>query len=266
MRQPPNAFKAGLARGEAQIGLWLSLAHAYGAEMLATTGFDWLLIDAEHAPNDLRSVLAQLQAVAPFPVSAIVRPVLGDTALIKQYLDIGAQTLLVPMVHTAEQARAVVAATRYAPRGTRGLGSQMARVSRWSQVTGYIEHADDEICVLVQAESKEAIANLEAIAAVEGIDGVFFGPADLSASMGHLGRPDDPQVLAAIDAGIATVLAAGKAPGIITTDPEVARRYLEAGVLFVAVGVDADLLVRAANRLAARFKRPGAASPGDPAR
>jgi 4-hydroxy-2-oxoheptanedioate aldolase len=255
MQHPRNAFKAALARREAQIGLWLSLADAYVAEMMATSGFDWLLIDAEHAPNDLRCVLAQLQAVAPYPVSAIVRPVLGDIALIKQYLDIGAQTLLVPMVHTAEQARAVVAATRYAPRGTRGLGSQMARVSRWSQVPGYIEHADDEICVLVQAESKEALANLEAIAAVDGVDGVFFGPADLSASMGHLGRPDDPEVLAAIDAGIATVLAAGKAPGIISTDPKVSERYLQSGVRFVAVGVEADLLINAAVTLAARFKR-----------
>ncbi|MGZ5155700.1 MAG: 4-hydroxy-2-oxoheptanedioate aldolase [Caldimonas sp.] len=254
MQHPRNAFKAALSRREAQIGLWLSLADAYVAEIMATSGFDWLLIDAEHAPNDLRSVLAQLQAVAPYPVSAIVRPVLGETALIKQYLDIGAQTLLVPMVHTAEQARAVVAATRYAPRGTRGLGSQMARVSRWSQVPGYIEHGDDEICVLVQAESKEALANLEAIAAVDGVDGVFFGPADLSASMGHLGRPDDPEVLAAIDAGMATVLAAGKAPGIIATDAKRAAHYLKAGAVFVAVGVDAGLLVHAASALAARFK------------
>lgn len=255
MKQPRNAFKAALARGEAQIGLWLSLADAYVSEMVATTGFDWLLIDAEHAPNDLRSVLAQLQAVAPYPVSAVVRPVLGDTALIKQYLDVGVQSLLVPMVHSAAQATDVVAATRYAPRGTRGLGSQMARVSRWSQIAGYIEHADDEICVLVQAESKQAMANLDAIVAVDGVDGVFFGPADLSASMGYLGQPDHPEVLSAIDDGIATVLAAGKAPGIIATDPKVAERYLRAGARFVAVGVEADLLIRAAGKLAARFKR-----------
>lgn len=255
MQQPRNAFKAALARGEAQIGLWLSLADPYVSEMVATTGFDWLLIDAEHAPNDLRSVLAQLQAVAPYPVSAVVRPVLGDTALIKQYLDVGVQSLLVPMVHSAAQATDVVAATRYAPRGTRGLGSQMARVSRWSQIAGYIEHADDEICVLVQAESKQAMANLDAIVAVDGVDGVFFGPADLSASMGYLGQPDHPEVLSAIDDGIATVLAAGKAPGIIATDPKVAERYLRAGARFVAVGVEADLLIRAAGKLAARFKR-----------
>ena len=255
MKQPHNAFKAALARREAQIGLWLSLADAYVAEMVATAGFDWLLIDAEHAPNDLRSVLAQLQAVAPYPVSAVVRPVQGDTALIKQYLDAGVQSLLVPMVHTAEQATVVVAATRYPPRGTRGLGGAMSRVTRWSRIEGYVAHAHDEICVLVQAESKAAMANLEAIAAVDGVDGVFFGPADLSASMGHLGQPDHPEVRAAIDAGIATVLAAGKAPGIIDTDPKVAERYLKAGALFVAVGVEADLLIRAAAELAKRFKR-----------
>lgn len=255
MKQAHNAFKAGLARREPQIGLWLSLADAYVAEMIATAGFDWLLIDAEHAPNDLRTVLAQLQALAPYPVSAVVRPVVGNTALIKQYLDAGVQSLLVPMVHNAAQAAEVVAATRYAPRGTRGLGGAMARVTRWSRVEDYVPHAHDEICVLVQAESKEAIANLAAIAAVDGVDGVFFGPADLSASMGHLGEPDHPEVLATIDAGIATVLAAGKAPGIISTDPKVSERYLRAGVRFVAVGVEADLLIRAAVDLAARFKR-----------
>ncbi len=255
MKQPHNAFKAALARGDAQVGLWLSLADAYVAEMIATAGFDWLLIDAEHAPNDLRTVLAQLQAVAPYPVSAVVRPVVGNTALIKQYLDVGVQSLLVPMVHSAAQAAEVVAATRYAPRGTRGLGGAMARVTRWSRIDDYVAHAHDEICVLVQAESKEAMANLAAIAAVDGVDGVFFGPADLSASMGHLGEPDHPEVLAAIDAGIATVLAAGKAPGIISTDPKVSERYLRAGALFVAVGVEADLLIRAAVDLAARFKR-----------
>ncbi len=255
MKQPHNALKAALARGQAQVGLWLSLADAYVAEMIATAGFDWLLIDAEHAPNDLRTVLAQLQAVAPYPVSAVVRPVVGNTALIKQYLDAGVQSLLVPMVHNAAQAAEVVAATRYAPRGTRGLGGAMARVTRWSRVDDYVAQADDEICVLVQAESIEAMADLAAIAAVDGVDGVFFGPADLSASMGHLGEPDHPEVLAAIDAGIVTVLAAGKAPGIISTDPKVSERYLRAGVLFMAVGVEADLLIRAAVDLAARFKR-----------
>ena len=259
MKLPVNAFKAALARKEAQIGLWVGLADAYAAELLATTGFDWLLIDGEHAPNDVRSALAQLQAIAPYPVSGIVRPVQGDTALIKQYLDAGALTLLVPMVHTAAQATQVVAATRYAPRGIRGLGSALARASRWNTVEGYVEHADEEICVLVQVESTEGLANLDAIAAVEGVDGVFFGPADLSASMGHLGRMRHPDVLKAIDEGIARVLRAGKAPGILATDPDQARYYLAAGALFVAVGLDTTLLSRSAIELAASFK---SGSPG----
>lgn len=255
MKLPVNAFKAALARRQAQIGLWVGLASPYAAELLATTGFDWLLIDGEHAPNDVPSVLAQLQAVAPYPVSAIVRPVDGSTPLIKQYLDIGVQTLLVPMVHSAAQAEQIVAATRYAPRGARGLGSALARASRWNSVDGYVQHADEEICVLVQVESVEGLANLRAIAGVDGVDGVFFGPADLSASMGHLGEPDHADVLAAIDGGIAAVLKVGKAPGILATDPASARRYLKAGALFVGVGLDTTLLAASARALAASFRR-----------
>ncbi|MEO8835536.1 MAG: 4-hydroxy-2-oxoheptanedioate aldolase [Caldimonas sp.] len=254
MKLPVNAFKAALARKDAQIGLWLGLADPYVAELLATAGFDWLLIDGEHAPNDVRSALAQLQAVAPYPVSPIVRPVDGNTALIKQYLDIGAQTLLVPMVHTAAQAAQVVAATRYAPRGTRGLGSALARASRWTGIDDYVERADEEICVLVQVESTQGIAELDAIAATEGVDGVFFGPADLSASMGHLNHARHPDVLRTIDDGIAAVLRAGKAPGILAPDPAEAKRHLANGALFVAVGLDATLLARSARALAADFK------------
>jgi 4-hydroxy-2-oxoheptanedioate aldolase len=255
MKQPVNAFKAAMKRGEAQIGLWVGLADPYVAELLATAGFDWLLIDGEHAPNDVRSALAQLQALAAYPVSAVVRPVEGRTAFIKQYLDIGALTLLVPMVDDAAQAAEIVAATRYAPRGVRGLGSALARASRWSGIDEYVQHADEEICVLVQVESARGIANVAEIAAVEGVDGVFFGPADLSASMGHLGRPQHPEVRKAIDDGIAAVRAAGKAPGILATDPALARGYLAAGALFVAVGLDTALLGRSARALAAEFGR-----------
>jgi len=255
MKLPVNAFKAALGRGEAQVGLWLALADPYAAELVATAGFDWLLVDGEHVPNNVQTVLAQLQALAPYPVSAIVRPVEHNTALIKQYLDIGVLTLLVPMVHTAAQAAEVVAATRYAPRGVRGLGSAITRASRWNNVEGYVEHADEEICVLVQVESAEGLANVAAIAATEGIDGVFFGPADLSASMGHLGNASHPEVLRAIDDGIAAVLAAKKAPGILATSPERARGYLAAGALFVAVGFDTAILARGARALAADFGR-----------
>ena len=255
MKLPANAFKAALRRREAQIGCWLALADPYAAEVVATAGFDWLLVDGEHVPNSVRSMLGQLQALAPYPVSAIVRPVEASTALIKQVLDIGVLTLLVPMVHTPAQAAEVVAATRYAPRGVRGLGSAITRAARWNNVEGYVERADEEICVLVQVESAEGIANVAAIAATGGIDGVFFGPADLSASMGHLGHPSHPDVLQAIDDGIAAVLAAGKAPGILATNPERARRYLAAGALFVAVGFDTTILARGARALAADFGR-----------
>ena len=183
MQLPVNAFKAALARREPQIGLWLALASPYAAEVVATAGFDWLLVDGEHVPNNVQTVLAQLQALAPYPTSPIVRPVEHDPALIKQYLDIGVLTLLVPMVHSAAQAAEVVAATRYAPRGIRGLGSAITRASRWNNVGGYVEHAERELCVLVQVESAEGIANVAAIARTEGVDGVFFGPADLSASI-----------------------------------------------------------------------------------
>jgi 4-hydroxy-2-oxoheptanedioate aldolase len=262
MKLPANAFKAALARREAQIGLWVGLADPYAAELLATAGFDWLLIDGEHAPNDVRSLVGQLQAVAPYPVSAVVRPIEASTPVIKQVLDIGALTVLLPMVHTAAQAAEIVAATRYAPRGVRGLGSALTRASRWNGVEGYVQHADDEICVLVQIESTEGLANVAGIAATEGVDGVFFGPADLSASMGHRGQPGHPDVQRAIAEGIATVRAAGKAPGILTADPKLARQYLDAGALFVAIGVDTSLLVRAATDLLREFDKVPAAAVG----
>ncbi|WP_298364256.1 4-hydroxy-2-oxoheptanedioate aldolase [Azospirillum sp.] len=257
MKTPENAFKRAMAAGAPQYGLWLGLADAYCAEIAAGSGFDWLLIDGEHAPNDLRGVLAQLQAIAAYPTShPIVRPVIGDTALIKQMLDLGVQTLLIPMVETAEQAAALVAATRYPPDGVRGVGSALARASRWNRFPHYLAEADAEICLLVQVESLRGLENLDAIAAVPGVDGVFFGPADLSASMGLRGQPNHPTVRAAIEQGMARVRQAGKAPGVLATDETVARAYLAAGALFVGVGVDTTLYARAASALAARFRDP----------
>jgi 4-hydroxy-2-oxoheptanedioate aldolase len=255
MQMPVNSFKQALRNGRPQIGLWVGLADSYVAELLATTGFDWLLIDAEHAPNDPRGVLRQLQAVAPYPVHAIVRPVHGSVELIKSYLDLGVQTLLIPMVETAEQAALVVAATRYPTAGIRGVGSALARSSRWNQIDGYLQRSDQQMCVLVQVESIAALGNLQAIAAVPGVDGVFFGPADLSASMGLIGKPTDPAVQAAIAQGIATVVKVGKAAGCLSSDNQIARDYLAQGATFVAVGVDTSLLVKAASQLAAAFKR-----------
>ncbi|WAH60928.1 4-hydroxy-2-oxoheptanedioate aldolase [Pseudomonas silvicola] len=249
-----NTFKQRLSSGQAQIGLWLGLADPYCAELAANAGFDWLLIDGEHAPNDLRSLLGQLQAVAPYASQPVIRPVIGDTALIKQVLDIGVQTLLVPMVESAEQARELVRATRYPPFGVRGVGSALARASRWNTVPGYLDQADEQMCLLVQIENREGLANLDAIAAVEGVDGVFIGPADLSAAMGHRGNPGHPEVQAAIEDAIVRIQQAGKAAGILSADEKLARRYLELGAAFVAVGVDTTVLMRGLQGLAAKFK------------
>lgn len=248
-----NRFKTALQSRNAQIGLWLSLANSYTAELCATAGFDWLLLDSEHAPNDVRAILQQLQAVAAYASHPIVRPVTGDVALIKQLLDIGAQTLLIPMVDTAEQAQHMVAATRYPPEGIRGVGSAAARASRWGQRTDYLTRANDEICLLVQAETRTALDNLEAICAVDGVDGVFIGPADLAASLGHRGNPGHPEVQAAIEDAMRRIIASGKAAGTLVSDNALARRYLDLGCTFVAVGLEARLLAVAARALRAEF-------------
>lgn len=254
MDMPVNTFKQRLLAGEAQVGLWLGLADPYCAELAANAGFDWLLIDGEHAPNDLRSLLGQLQAVAPYPAQPIIRPPIGDPVLIKQLLDIGVQTLLVPMVDSAAQAAELVCAMRYPPSGIRGVGSALARASRWNSIPGYLDKADEQMCLLVQIENLDGLANLDAIAAVEGVDGVFIGPADLSAAMGHRGNPGHPAVQAAIEDAITRIRRAGKAVGILSADEALARRYLELGCSFVAVGVDTSLLMKALQGLAGRFK------------
>jgi 4-hydroxy-2-oxoheptanedioate aldolase len=257
-----NTFKSALRGGEAQIGLWLSLANPYTAEICATAGFDWLLIDGEHAPNDVRSILPQLQAVAPYPSHPVVRAVSGDPALIKQLLDIGSQSLLIPMVDTAEQASQLVRATRYAPEGMRGEGAAVGRASLWGLKQDYVDWANDEICLLVQAETKTALQNLDAICAVEGVDGVFIGPADLSASLGHRGNPQHPEVQAAIDEGLRRIMRSGKAAGILTSDVAQAKRYIEMGCRFVAVGIDTRALAMATRSLCASFR---AGQPQEPA-
>jgi 4-hydroxy-2-oxoheptanedioate aldolase len=249
-----NKFKAALTQRKPQVGLWLSLANAYTTEICATAGFDWLLIDGEHSPNDLRSTLEQLQVTAAYSAHPIVRPVSGDAQLIKQLLDIGAQTLLVPMVDTAEQAQQIVSAMRYPPHGIRGVGSAVARVSRWGQRTDYLDRADAEACLLVQAETRKALDNIEAICAVDGVDGVFIGPADLAASLGHRGNPNHPVVLAAIEDAMKRIIASGKAAGTLTSDNAMAKRYFEMGCTFVAVGVEARLLATATRTLCAEFR------------
>ena len=257
MNTPTNSFKAALAAKQAQIGYWLSLSSPYSTEICATAGFDWLLIDGEHGPMDLNTILMQLQAIAAYPRShAVVRVPDHSPSRLKQVLDLGAQTVLVPMVDTAEQAAAIVAASRYpqddGQGGIRGMAG--GRASRWGMYSDYYHAANREVCVLVQAETREALENLDAILATPGVDGVFIGPADLSASMGRLGQPGHPEVQAAIDDAIARIVKAGKAPGILTTDNTLARRYLDAGALFVAVGLDTHGLARVAREQAAAFK------------
>lgn len=267
MQTPKNRFKARLAAREVQIGLWVGLADGYAAEIIAGAGFDWLVIDGEHAPNDVRSVLAQLQGIAsawsalPERSEPVVRIPIGETRLIKQFLDIGAQTILVPMVDTAQHAAALVRAMRYPPEGVRGMGVALARASRWMTYSNYVHEANAETCLLVQAESVEALANLDAIAATPGVDGVFIGPADLAASMGAPGRPIDARVQDAIADAIARILKAGKAPGILSANEEQANKWLAAGALFVAVGVDTVLLQTAAKKLLSLYKSASGANP-----
>jgi 4-hydroxy-2-oxoheptanedioate aldolase len=250
-----NPFKRALREKRTQIGMWLALANPYTAEICATAGFDWLLIDGEHAPNDIPLILSQLQVLAAYPAHPVVRATTGNSVLIKQLLDIGAQTLLIPMVETAEQARDLVAAVRYPPRGIRGIGASISRVSRWMAFPDYLANGEDEICLLVQVESKLGLDNVAAIAEVDGIDGVFLGPSDLAASLGHRGNPGHPEVVAAIEGAIATILATGNPAGLLTPDDRLARRYLELGATFVAVGTEATLLANSVRALAKGFDR-----------
>jgi 4-hydroxy-2-oxoheptanedioate aldolase len=249
-----NSFKRALAQKQSQIGLWLGMCNGYAAEMVAGAGFDWLLIDGEHAPNTLDSMLAQLQALAAHPVHPVVRCASNNAVEIKRLLDIGVRNLLVPMVQNADEAAAAVAATRYPPQGIRGVGAALARASQFDRIPDYLTRANAQMCVLVQAESRSALAQIEAICAVDGVDGVFIGPADLAADMGYLGNPGHPEVQHAIEQAIGRIVGCGKAAGILIGDEVLARRYIELGTTFTAVGVDALLLARSAEALARRFK------------
>lgn len=246
---PVNPFKQALAEGRRQIGLWQALANPYTAEICAGAGFDWLLFDGEHAPNDIPLLLAQLQAVAPYPVHAVGRLPVGTTELVKQYLDLGFQTLLVPFVNTADQACELVRATRYPPAGVRGIGVGLARAARWNRVAGYLDGADAQICLIVQIETAEGLANINEITAVEGVDAVFIGPADLSAALGYRGQPNHPDMTATISAATAAVQSQGKPVGTLAMDEAGRQRAIAAGCLFVAVGTDVGLLARSADEL-----------------
>lgn len=258
MPAPLNPFKAALAARTPQIGLWLGLASPTSAELLSHAGFDWLVVDGEHAPNDIPLTLAQLQAIGSRS-HAVVRPPVGEVHLVKQYLDMGAQTLIIPMIETAGQAATMARAMLYPPQGVRGVGAGLARASAYSAIGDYLTTANDETCLILQVESRAALGQIEAIAAVPGVDGIFIGPSDLAADMGHLGRPGAPEVLAAVEEGIARIIAAGKPAGILTGDLALAHRYLDLGATFVAVGNDVSLLMQAARGLRGRFGGAGGA-------
>ncbi|HWM71100.1 MAG TPA: aldolase/citrate lyase family protein [Steroidobacteraceae bacterium] len=248
-----NVFKRALQRRELQIGLWSTLCSNLGAEIIAHSGFEWILLDTEHSPNEVPDLVTQLQAMGRGTASPVVRAAWNDPVLIKRMLDIGAQSILLPCVQTAEEARRAVAAVRYPPRGMRGV-SAVSRASNFGRIKDYLQKADEEICLLVQIESKLALEQLEAISTTDGVDGVFIGPADLSASLGHLGDPQHPETQSALQDAGRRLARLGKPAGILTVIETDARRYIEWGYSFVAVGIDTTLLATSADALARKFK------------
>jgi 4-hydroxy-2-oxoheptanedioate aldolase len=253
MDLPKNHFKAALKVKTPQFGLWASIPSNYSAEVIAGAGFDWILLDTEHTPSDIETVVSQLQALAAYPTTPVVRVPWNDMVTIKRYLDTGVQTLLIPQVNTVEEAKNAVAFTRFPTAGVRGVAGS-TRSTRFGRIKDYFKRAHEETCLLLQAESKEALKNIEAIAAIEGVDGIFIGPADLHASLGYLGERAHKDVMPVIDDAISRIVKSGKAAGILTNSEENARRWLKLGATFVAVGSDLGLLTSGADALAAKFK------------
>ena len=246
--QPPLAQEASL------IGAWLNLASPLVAEAVAAIGFDWLLIDAEHGPNDVSSVLAQLQAVGAYPSVPVVRIPNHDAALIKRYLDIGANNLLVPMVDTPEQATAIVQASRYPTTGIRGVGAGLARASRWSLNSDYLESADPSVRVIAQIETERGLHNLEEIMRVDGVDAVFFGPADIAASKGMLGKAGDPAVKQVVLEGIEAARASNMPSGVFSGDQAFLKQCESAGARLLGVTSDVSLLVTNGRRVLSEYR------------
>lgn len=257
MPAPVNGFKSALAKGDMQYGCWAGFADAYATEMLATAQFDWLVIDGEHAPNDIRTIMAQLQVLSGKHSHPVVRLPMGEAWLIKQVLDAGAQTLLIPMVESAAQARTIVSAMRYPPQGIRGSGAALARASRFSDIPDYIATANAQMCLLVQVETCAGIEALDEILQVEGVDGVFIGPSDLAADMGYSGDSNAAPVRDVIKAALARIATSDKAAGILAVDPDVAQTYRDWGAQFLAVGIDVLMLVSAARETMARWREGG---------
>lgn len=255
MNIPPNNFKRAIVAGKQQIGLWSILSSHVTVEIIAGSGFDWLVLDTEHAPNELPMVYSQLQATTGGSAHPVVRVPWNDMVTIKRYLDIGAQTLLIPCIDSAEQARNAVSYTRYPPKGVRGY-SAAPRANAFGRIKDYPERVEAELCVLPQVETMAGIANIEEIAAVEGVDGVFIGPGDLSAAMGYVGDAKHPEVQKVIADAIRRIRACGKPAGILSADEALAHRYIELGSVFTAVGSDLGILARSTEQLAARFRKP----------
>ncbi len=248
-----NRFKARLNNGEDTLGLWFGLANNAAAEICAQSGFDWLLIDAEHSPLSDKDILSCLQAVAPYNIQPIVRPVSGDKNVLKRLCDVGVQTFLVPMIDNAEQARSVVSAVQYPPSGTRGLGTSMARAARWNMMPDYFTRANEEMCVILQIETKLGLQNLKSIATTDGVDAVFIGPSDLGAALGYPGQPSHPDVIAAVSQAIRDVRACGKPAGVLAVTSELIDIYKDAGASFVGVGSDCGVLAKGVQRLYESF-------------
>jgi 4-hydroxy-2-oxoheptanedioate aldolase len=253
MDLPVNRFKRAIKAGERQIGFWTALASPVASEIVAGAGFDWIVIDAEHGPNDVPIVLGQIQAAATGTAHVIVRPAWNDGVLFKRYLDIGVQTFLVPYVQDAAEAARAVAATRYPPRGFRGFAAA-TRASGFGRISNYHSQFEDELCILVQVETRAALGNIEAIATVNGVDGIFIGPGDLAADLGHVGQPGHPDVVASMEDAVRRIQLAGSTAGILMPDETLARHFLELGCLFTAVGSDVGLLARGTEQVATRFK------------
>jgi 4-hydroxy-2-oxoheptanedioate aldolase len=249
-----NTFKRALIDGQLQLGAFMALADATAAELMANTDFDWLVIDGEHGPNDINSITRQLQALAAYPAKPVVRVKDHNLANIKQILDIGAQTLLIPMVGSSRQAAQLVKAVQYAPKGVRGLGGGLTRATRWGAITDYIHKAEHEICLVLQIESLEGLEELETITLTEGVDAIFIGPADLAASLGYPGQYSHPAVCLAVEQAIEKVHALGKPVGVFCGDPQQAQRYGQLGASFFLIGADTMLLRTAADQLVGRFR------------
>ena len=251
---PRNTFKQALAKGQRQVGLWSGLASPIAAEIIAGAGFDWIVIDGEHGPNDISTLLPQLQAMRSGTAEPVFRVPWNDMVIIKRAMDVGARTLLIPFVQNVEEAQRAVAATRYPPLGVRGV-SVAPRANDYGRVQNYHRNAHLDTCVLVQIETRVALREIEPIANVEGIDGIFIGPSDLAADFGHLGNPKQPDVQAALKDAAARIRATGKAAGILTGSLDDVEPLFAMGFNFVAVGSDVGLLARTAEQVAARFKK-----------